>query len=443
MATPSNKPRDIKDLKARLGRTVTPGQVGGSMPPVGRGGSVPPPVAGGSVPPGMRPPIGNPLAPASVPAPPFAGPTSQQPGARLPQPVARPGAAPVPGAAPAPAARPAGVAPFDVMAPAVVAEKKVRLVIDDSAVKEDEIGRKSNMRNVVLLLIGLVFGLAAGFMVFSTGAERKQYNMAVRDGKDIYARIQAVSKQLDSAKEDLHKVVEASSGGPGKQAHVDYASVQQLVGIKKPFSAGEFSRRRYLAFPTSVVDDLFDYYNNINLMWDKFAVLSAKTAGDNARKKLDESAKTTDQLLTTDYGLVVTKSGDLFAGGLVVVRPKPPDAADDAAKSKSKSKGKGKGKAEKDDASQIMLVSSREGGREVERKLFTGQPEFADKEGDYVILVDKGHSMPILGAGAKLFGDFRGELMETQALMDKTVEIQGRLLKELGKVAALEEQKFF
>jgi hypothetical protein len=56
-----------------------------------------------------------------------------------------------------------------------------------------------------------------------------------------------------------------------------------------------------------------------------------------------------------------------------------------------------------------------------------------------VISVDKGRSMGTLGVAANLFGQFRGEVMVTQGIMDKTLEIQGRLLKELGKVAALEE----
>jgi hypothetical protein len=265
--------------------------------------------------------------------------------------------------------------------------------------------------------------------------------MAVRDGKDIFARIQGVSKDIDHAKEALAKVVAASTGGPGRQAHVDYTAVGELVAMKRPFSAAEFSRRRYLAFPTNVVDDLFEYYNNVNLMWDQFTVLGNKTAGENARKKLDESAAVTDQLLSTEYGIVVAKTGDVLAGGLVVVRPKPADAAADEKDKKAAAKPKGKGKEE--DKSQIMLVSSREGGREVERKLFTGQPEFSDKSGDYVISVDKAHSMPILGAGAKVFGDFRGQVVETAGIMTKTQEIQGRLIKALGEIATLPETKFF
>jgi hypothetical protein len=330
------------------------------------------------------------------------------------------------------------------MAPAAVAEKKVRLVIDDSAVKDAEIGRKSTTRNLVLVAVGAGLGLFFGFGVGSTGAERKQYTMAVRDGKDIYQRINDVSKSLDQAKASLRKVVEGSQGGPGRTAHIDYKAIEELVAIKQPFSAGEFSRRRYLAFPTSVVDDLFEYYNNINIIWNKFQVLNAKTAGDRAREALDKSAQSADQLLSAEYGVVVTKTGDAFAGGVVVARPKPADAAGDAkAKEAKPAKAKGKGKKEEDDKTQLMLVSSRDGGREVERKLFTGQPEFSDKAGDYVIMIDKGHSMGTLGVAANLFGAFRGELMDAQTLLDKTMEIQGRLVKELGKVATLPETKLF
>jgi hypothetical protein len=327
------------------------------------------------------------------------------------------------------------------MAPAMVAEKKVRLVIDDSAVRDSELGRKSGTGNLVLVAIGAALGLVFGLFSGSTNAERKQYTMAVRDGKDIYKRINEVSKSLDEAKAGLKSAVDASQGGPGRTAHVDYKAIEALNAIKHPMSAGEFSRRRYLAFPTAVVDDLFEYYNNINLIWAKFQVLAGKTAGDRARETLDKSAAAADQLLAAEYGVVVSKTGDAFAGGVVVVRPKPADAADDAKKAAAKPKGKGK--KDEEDKSQIMLVSSRDGGREVERKLFTGQPEFTDKSGDYVVMIDKGHSMGTLGIAANVFGSFRGELMEAQGLMNKTQEIQGRLLVELGKVAALPETKFF
>jgi hypothetical protein len=308
-----------------------------------------------------------------------------------------------------------------VALPGAIVEKKVRLVIDDSAVKQSEVGRKSF--NLILLAIGLVLGLLSGFGVGSTMADRKQFSMAVRDGKDIYTRIGEVSKQLEPARAALRMAVEASQGGPGKQAHVNYKAIEDLLAQKRPFTAEEFSRRRYLAFPTPVVDDLFDYYNNITLLWDKFELLGGKIAGDRARESLDKSAKAAEELIAADYGVVISKAGDVFVGGIVVARAKPPEP----------------GVEKKEGDPQVIMVSSRDGGREVERQLFTGQEDFAEKYEQYVISVDKGRSMGTLGVAANLFGQFRGEVMVTQGIMDKTLEIQGRLLKELGKVAALEE----
>jgi len=332
-----------------------------------------------------------------------------------------------PAAAPQP--RAAAASPFDIAAPVAVTERKVRLVIDDSAVKEDEIGRKSGLRNMILVILGLALGVGVGFMVGDTRADRKQFSMAVRDGKDIYNRVSDVGKTIETAKSSLRKAVEASQGGAGKVAKIDYASIESLVALKHPFSADEFARRRYLAFPTATVDALFEYYNNINLLFKKFESLGGKTAGDAKHKALDKAAAAAEQLMATEYGMVLSKNGDMMAGGIVLVKPKP---AEDAAAEEKKDK-------EEEDAAPKLLVSSKEGGREVERTLYTGQEDMAEKYDQYVIMVDKGRSMAQLGGAANLFGELRGELMETQALMDRTVELQGRLAKELGQIAALPE----
>ena len=452
MTAPSNKPRDIKDLKARLGRTVTPGTPGASAPPMGPpGASVPPPAVGGA-PPGapLRSPLSGapfPGAPGSIPAPPFA-----QPGARPMGQAPMPGRMPMPGApvpAPGPmSARPpavgapAGRGPLDVMAPSAVVEKKVRLVIDDSAVKDSEIGRKNATRNIVLVVIGALLGIAFGFGIGSVKADRNQYNMAIRDGKDIYKKIDEVSKKLDTARLKVREALEASQGGPGRQAKANYAAIETLVAMERPFGAGEFSRRRYLAFPTPVVDDLFEYYNNINLLWDKFGALGNKTSGQAARSALDKSAAAADELIASEYGLVIAKAGDDFVGGVVVVKRKP--EGDEPAAEDKKGKGK-KGEKAEDEKKPgvIMLVSSREGGQEVERTLFTGQEDFLEKYGDYVIGVDKARSMKTLGTSANLFGQYRADVAELSGIMDKTAEIQGRLIKELGKINMLEETGLF
>jgi hypothetical protein len=447
MGTPGNKPRDIKNLKARLGRTITPGQAGmPSQPPAA--GSMPPPTMGaptpapGSVPmPGMMAPPGFPGAarPGSLPPPAVGGRVGPSgiPGAIAAPPSfaqpARAAAASFP-----PAARAPKGDPFGAPAPAQAhAEKRVTIVIDDSAVKDDEIGRKSKSRSMLLLGIGLVLGLAVGAGMGSTGADRNQYNMAVRDAKDIYAKVQEVSKIVDEAKRNIKSAVDASSGGAGKKASVDYKAIETLVAMKRPFTANEFSARRYRAFDPNTVNDLFDFYNNTNMMWDRFSILGAKTAGATKREALDKSASSADSLINNEFGIVMFKQGDAFAGGLVFLKPPPPPAEGAAAEPKKEKKG------DKEPEAVKVLASTNEGGREVERTLFSGQADFGEKSDQYAIALDKMRSRSILGDQASLFSEYRAMLMDANGILDKTVETQGRLMKSLGQIASLEERKFF
>ncbi|HKP57163.1 MAG TPA: hypothetical protein VJV78_10595 [Polyangiales bacterium] len=329
------------------------------------------------------------------------------------------------------------VDPFASASPATVAAaRKVTLVIDDSAVKEDEIGRKSRTRSLVLVVIGVVVGLGVGFGIGNTADKRHQFKMAVADGKDIYTKIQEVSKTVDQAKALVKQAVDASSGGPGKQATVDFGAIEQLVAMKRPFSANEFHRRLYKAFGDGVVDDLFDYYNSVNIAWDGFAALGAKTAGPARREALTKSAAATDGLLNNEYGMVLAKNGDAFAGGLVFVTIPP---ADPAAAPKEKPEGKGKkGHAkEKEEEGIKVKVSSTQGGQTVDRTLYAGHGDVGESPDKYVFMLDKVRSRTILGESSSVFGKYRGDIMDINARMEKASEVQGRLLKSLGNVAAL------
>ncbi|HKU36957.1 MAG TPA: hypothetical protein VJR89_02385, partial [Polyangiales bacterium] len=392
-----------------------------ALPGAGFPGLGAPPFAkpGGAGPSGRAPVAPNPFAPTPSPL--------QQP------PAARPSRPPQGAAAPAAGGAPR-VDPFASASPAAVAAaKKVTLVIDDSAVKEDEIGRKSRTRSMVLVVVGLLVGLGVGFGVGNTADKRHQYKLAVQDGKDIYSKIQEVSKTVDQAKALVKQAVDASSGGPGKKATVDFGAIEQLVAMKRPFSANEFHRRLYRAFGDGVVDDLFDYYNNVNLAWDGFSALGAKTAGAARRDALTKSAAATDGLLNNEYGMVLGKNGDMFAGSLVFLTIPPEDPA--AAEKKPEGKGKKGHKGE--DEGRKVKVSSSQGGQEVERTLYSGQDGLSEGYEKYVFLLDKVRSKTILGESANVFAKYRGELMDINARMEKASETQGRLLKSLGNVAAL------
>ena len=331
------------------------------------------------------------------------------------------------------------VDPFAAASPATIAQgKRVTLVIDDSAVNQSEIGRRSLGKTIAVATVCILLGIAVGFGVGSTSADRKQFKMAVADGKAIYSRVQEVSKAVETANASLNQAVEASSGGPGKRATVDYSAIEQLVALKRPFSANEFHRRLYRAFGDNVVDDLFDYYNNINLLWDGFTSLGAKTAGAGRREALTKSATATDGLINTDYGMVLSKAGDQLAGGLVflTIPPAQPETADKPEKKGGKGK---KGSKEAKSEGIKVKVSSTQGGQEVERNLFTGQTDVGESPEKYAFLVDKVRSRTILGESANLFGKFRADLMELKARMDKTNEVQGRLIKNLGPIASMKD----
>jgi hypothetical protein len=48
--------------------------------------------------------------------------------------------------------------------------------------------------------------------------------------------------------------------------------------------------------------------------------------------------------------------------------------------------------------------------------------------------------MDILGQPASTFAEFTGDLFKLKELLDKTVELQGQLVRDLGEVAKHEER---
>jgi len=421
MSDATNKPRDIKNLKARLGKTMTPGQAAQqpgqrapSMPPLG--GSAPPFGAPVPRPASMPPGAGSAPPFGSAPARPLTPPVGGVPVPSFAQPKPAPAAA-------APAAAPRRVDPFGApagrTATAAPEQRQVRLVIDDSAVDESEIGRRSLMRGVVVAAVGVALGVALGYGVGSTVGDRKLFQSAVMDGKDIYAKVTEVSKAVETAKKNLKDALDSLSPAPGTTATIDYAAIESLIAMPKPFSGNDFHRKKYGAFQPSTVDDLFDYYNNINIMWARFAGLATKTT-PKRREILDKSAKATGELMEAQYGLNPFVSQDITFGRLVYVTM-PPPAAD------------------QEGLPETVQVAMTQGGRTVDKTRFSGQEEIATKPENYVILIEKGQSMAILGQPADAFREMRGEFLELSAIMTKTLETQGRLMKELGQIATLSD----
>lgn len=401
MADTPQKPRKIRDLKARLGRTITPGtrpggaavpapNLGGGAKPSGQGGVVAPP-AGISAPPGGLP-APNLGSPGGLVAPPFGRP-----------------------AAPA-SVRPGD--PFGAPTQAAQAAQQVHLVIDDkTTVSDEEAGRKKRGKVPLILGMGAILGLAIGFGVGSTANSRTTYRLAAEDGKAIYESVRGAADKVNEAKRLLDQAVAAMQAGPGKTPHVDYEIIQQLRALDKPFTAGQFNRRRYLAFNAGTVDQLFDYYAKVGELWDGFEQIATHVQGEARHQELDRSAAALAEISTAPTGCIPQANEGIFSCALVFVQP--PEIEEGAPPPTT-----------------AQVRASRTSRQLVEKTIYAGQ-DLSDNPSQYVILNDGAHSRAVLGEPATAFLELNQRLLRLKALMDQTSEIQGQLEQGLGAVARL------
>ena len=399
MADTPKKPKKIKDLKARLGRTIAPNTGSAAVvPPPGAGG-VKPPASGGVVPPpsgGVVPPPSGPGAPGGIVAPPF-GKKAEEAKA----------------AAAAAAADPFASSPAS-MAPG---PQEVRLVLDDSAVADSEVGREKKGKTAILLGLGVIVGLILGYFVGGLNDRRSLHNTAVRDGKDLYESVQQASAKLDEAQAKVRDAVTAARGGAGETASVDYEAIEALGRIEKPFGANVFARKHYSLFQAQTVDALFDYYNKVNVIWEHIERLRGMTAGDDRRAQLNAAAESAENAAKT-VGCIPSIQEDRYVCSLgYVIVPEGSQGTVDVR----------------------PTATARRG---VEKEVYTGA-DLSEETDKWVILVNNQQSMGVLGQQASLFADYVGQLGMLNAEIQAAVEVQGRLETDLGQISSNEELTTF
>lgn len=389
----AKKPRKIKDLKARLGRTIAPNtqQGDGAVAPPPGVGAQPAAKPKPAAPPGevVPPSVGKPAAPGIV-APPFAKPKPK----------------------PAPAAADPFGSPAVSQAPRA---QEVRLVFDDKPVEDEEVGRKRKAKTLMLLGIGALLGLVLGYLSGSVMNDRRIHNMAVRDGKDLYAAVQEASNTVSEAQRLTDEAVRAARGAPGKAPAVDYESIEALRALEKPFTANVFSRKNYGLFRTDVVDAMFDYYNHINQVWGRIEAVSAMTSGDTRREELNASAESMENA-TALIGCLVRVADDRYQCNLGFVRL--PEEGEEGG---------------------IRIRASQRSRQEAEKQLWVGAEDADLSSGEFVILVNNQQSMGVLGSQSNLFAEYVREIGGIKALIDETTELQGRVETGLGEVASNSE----
>ena len=266
MSEQTKKPRNIKDFKARLGR---------------KGGK---PAAPGG-PPGAP---GAPAGPKPAVAPPPIG-------------KKRKGVAPPPFGAAA-KKKPSSADPFATSSGPIAKDREVRIVVDDSAVDDAEIGRQNRGKNTILIVAGILLGLAVGIFCGAVNAERKLFNAAVEDGDAIYETVRDASETVNQAHRLLERTMRAARGAPGTDPTVDAEAISELRSLDIPLAANAFANKRYQAFTPQTVDALFTYYNNVRDLWSRIERLTTLAHGEERLAQLNQAAAVAGNITSNQTG---------------------------------------------------------------------------------------------------------------------------------------------
>ncbi len=383
--------RKVKDLKARLGRTIAPG----TKAPGAAGGDVaPPPASVGDAP---VPPPAN-IAPAqsviggpAVVAPPFLQKQKRK--------------------------KASSDDPFAASEEAPAGPREVKIVIDDSAVAESETGKAARRGLVMAIAVSAIVSIVVGYGVGSSMGGRRQHNAAIQAAHRIHDAVHAAEAPLNEVQSQVEKAMLAVRGGPGKAPRVDYEAIQALRGIANPFETASFSQENYTQFNPNATDALFTFYMKTKELFEQIRVLSART--QNRRHELDEAAQAANSLTTDQTGCVPVIENQRILCGLVYVDPPRPAAEGQA-------------------PSNMLSVRATKGGRAAEREIYTGQ-SIIENPDKYVILTNTGASVGVLGQRASAFGEYSRDLAHVKETLDAIFEARGRLRGELDRIRALDE----
>lgn len=417
------KPTKTRDLRARLGRTITPKTPGGGGAPVAPpGAGAPPPTAGAEAPAATQ---GQSGAPASVTPPAGVSP----PRGRVAAPPVGMGGVAAPPFAQKPAAPAAPADPFAAVAGAQPVHRTVRLEFDDKLVEDKEVGKAQRFKLVIVAAVTLAAGLGVGFFGGSTFENRKIFDRTVRDAQSIYQSVNEASVTVNAAQRHINTIVQAAAGSEseGTTPMVDYATITALRALEKPFDTQAFTGKNYNALAPNTVHDIFDYLMNIEQLWREFTLLASMTLAETARGELNRTAAETTQGATTNYGAVIVRpeEGGMLVGSLAYIS----EAGEGA------------------EPGQVLARATRTGpGRTL--SVYTGlddpnadelAPGQMIEPGSplFVMLLDNAGSRGVLAEQTGAFGRFLNKLREIKPLVDQTVEIQGRLLSAIS--AALTE----
>jgi len=411
----SKKPgADIDDLKAKLG-------LGGAAPQQQQGG-VPAPAGLPGAPAPGAPAHGAPVpgAPAGVPAP------------SVPQ--AGGGAQAAPGGAPAPPfvqeqqqAEKAAAAARDPFAATPEAQFRISQMPSPASYQDDgvpvsdaEVGKSRKLLYIVLIACAIpIFGF--GYYCGISFRSRLAYNLAIIDGRGVRATVKRVAKVFDGLHPQITQAHEKSTIKGGRKfdsQHIEYIS----ANIKKnPFPPDVFSSKNYKVFEPMIVQNLFMYYNNWNILYERLKLHVGKTKND--QKAIEDAHENVKKLMQTHFGTVFQMFQGQLVSAIVILG----------------ASGEKKGKP-------TYEIQSKTGSYPTERLLYMAEqeePVWQEPEKWVVPVDDRSRAGILSKASQSHFNEYASRLQQMAIQMKDMGETQRSLVSGLDEISQLETKFVF
>ncbi|NLY94877.1 MAG: hypothetical protein GXY23_12725 [Myxococcales bacterium] len=381
MAEEEKQPRKIKDLKARLGRTIAPTTAAGTVTPPA--GITPPPPSG------------------VVAPPPFLQDDKGD--------------------------------PFAAAAAAQGGSGEVRIVIDESAALEVSEKSKKERTRAVLIAAGLtlVLGSVVGYGIGGSMSERARYNLAIQESKEIYAAVDSATEPLVRANELINRVVRKAN-----EQEIDWAALEELRAIPNPFNADAFSGRDYSLFSGQAVNAIFSFYRETSAVFTQISAFAQKNLAAKGKERLEAALEAEKGMknpkdsafaqgfgwMQAQTGCKLTTDGPVPRCDLVYVDQPPLNEAGTEL------------------TSLTVKIGPTARSQTQERKIYTGQEDLKKKADELVILVNTPGSLGVLGERASAFTEFLREATRIkEALEEKVDKERIRAKQELDRIRKEEQ----
>jgi hypothetical protein len=391
----AQKPRNVKDLKARLGRTIAPNTKGG-LPEAGP----PAPVPGA---PASQPPS-DPFAP-SVPAPSVGKP-----------------AAPASGGVPAPAlGRKVMPAPDPLAAPQP-AQVVQELRFDEGRDGAREVGKQNRVVVIGLIFVGLAVGAGIAFYAMKMNNENRRWNAGILSVTTVKAEVETIAQTVTKAHGYVNDVSTAvnAQGGPERIDRV-VSAVEALGALEKPTAGNTLTQQDYSRFDNETMTDLFTYYQNVDRLWDRIEVLKARTTGAERIERLKAASGGNVVQPIACMPLAQQPEGQFLCSLLFQFANTGGEAG----------------------TCRVGQSPRAVGAQAVEKKLLVSLEgeawdAFAATPNAFVLGIDQESSSGVLAQPTNEFQELIRLVEEIKRISDETATIQTRLNGSLGELAALE-----